>query len=93
MIKEEKSLELSALIHEDAEVYSFIVTDHEAGPMNDFDLPKGCRLICLYRDEKLVLPEETDCLKPDDEVILITRADRLAELKKRLEHPVGEAAS
>ncbi len=93
MIKGEKSLELSALIHEDAEVYSFIVTENEAGPLADFALPKGCRIICLYRDEKLVLPEETDDLQLDDEVLLITRADRLSELKKRLERPTGEAQS
>lgn len=90
MIKGEKSLELSALIHADAEVYSFIVTEHEAGSLSDWSLPKGCRLICLYRDEKLVLPEETDTLKLDDEVILITRADRLSELKKQLERPLDE---
>ncbi len=91
MIKGEKSLELSALIHEDAEVYSFIVTDNEAGALNELGLPKGCRLICLYRDEKMVLPEETDTLQIDDEVILITRADRISELKKQLERPTTEA--
>ncbi len=90
MIKGEKSLELSSLIHADAEVYSFIVTESEALTLSEFELPRGCRLICLYRDEKLVLPEETDTLKVDDEVILITRADRLPELKKRLTRPVDE---
>ncbi len=91
MIKGEKSLELSAKIHTDAEVYSFIVTEQEAGLIAEFELPKGCRIICLYRNDKMLLPDETDKLMVDDEMILITRTSRLSELKKKLEHlPVTE---
>ena len=91
MIKGEKSLELSANIHTDAEVYSFIVTEQEAGPLEEFELPKGCRISCIYRNDKMLLPEETDKLMVEDEMLLITRASRLSELKKKLEHlPVTE---
>ncbi|MFC6673082.1 potassium channel family protein [Marinobacterium aestuariivivens] len=86
-IRGEKSLELAAIIHRDAEVFSFIVTQDEAGPLADFSLPKATRIICLYRHEKLVLPEETDRLAADDEVIVITRPSRLDELKRLWERP------
>lgn len=90
-IKGEMSLELSSSIHADAQLYSFIVTEEDACALSEFDLPKGARIICLYRNGKLVLPEETDKLRAEDEVILITRTDRLPELKKRLERPAAEA--
>ncbi|NVK44540.1 MAG: NAD-binding protein [Oceanospirillaceae bacterium] len=89
MIKGEKSLELATIIHQDAEVFSFIVGTADAGPLEDFELPAGARIICLYRRDKLVLPEETDQLKADDEVILITRPARLPELKQRWARPSG----
>ncbi|GGX40587.1 potassium channel family protein [Saccharospirillum salsuginis] len=87
LMKGEQSLEMSSLIHADARVYSFIVTDSQAGPLEEFALPKGVGFICIYRDSKLVLPDETDRLEQDDEVVLISRSDRLPELKKRYGHP------
>lgn len=87
MIKGERSLELASIIHRDAEVFSFIVSDREAVPLAEFELPAGSRIVCLYRRDKLVLPEETDQLKVDDEIILITRASKLPELKHRWAHP------
>lgn len=85
MIKGEKSLELSALIHSDAEVYSFIVTEKEAKQLSEFKLPKDYRIICIYRNDKMLLPDETESLAADDEVILITRTEYLPALKKHLE--------
>lgn len=93
MIRGEKSLELSSTIHKDAEVFSFIVDEKTASPLKEFDLPKGVRIICLYRNDQLVLPEETDQLEADDEVILITRVSRLPELKRRWKHAPEHWAS
>jgi len=89
MIKGEKSLELASIIHQDAEVFSFIVGDADAGPLEAFELPADSRIVCLYRNGKLVLPEETDQLKLDDEVMLITRPSRLKDLKQRWARPAG----
>ncbi|WP_432696253.1 potassium channel family protein [Marinobacterium sp. YM272] len=85
MIKGEKSLELSAIIHSDAEVFSFFATECEAGSISELSLPKSTRIICLYRDEKLVLPDETEHIQVDDEIVVIIRSERLPALKKQLE--------
>lgn len=84
MIKGEKNLDLSALIHLDAEVYSFIVTENEAIQFSEFELPQDYRIICIYRNDKMLLPHETESLVEDDEVLLITHTEHLPALKKHL---------
>jgi trk system potassium uptake protein TrkA len=93
MIKGERSLELAAVIHQDAEVFSFIVGETEAGPLAAFEVPASTRIVCLYRSDKLVLPEETEQLKVDDEMILITRPSCVAELKQRWVHSVDSGST
>lgn len=85
MIRGEKSLELSAIIHSDAEVFSFVAAESEEGPISELSLPKSTRIICLYRAGKLVLPDETDRIQVEDEILVIIRSERLPALKKQLE--------
>lgn len=79
----EESLELSSVIRGDAAVFSFVVGDDEAGPLADLSLPEQAHIVCLYRDEELLLPETKPRLKHGDEVILITHQDRLKSLQRR----------
>lgn len=79
----EESLELSSVIRGDAAVFSFVADEDEAGPLADLSLPERTRIVCLYRDEELLLPETKPRLKPGDEVILITHQDRLKSLQRR----------
>jgi len=83
LIRGEKSLELSSIIRDDAEVFSFIVGEEDACKQDQFQLPASSRIICLYRDDKFVLPEETSQLQAGDEVILITRSKQLETLRAR----------
>ena len=77
-------LELSSMIKDEARVFSFVVRDEQAGPVNDLGLPKESRVICFYRNEKFSLPEENSVLKPGDEVLLITHRRNLPVLAERL---------
>ncbi|MDO8892169.1 MAG: TrkA family potassium uptake protein [Sulfurimicrobium sp.] len=76
-------LELSAMIKDEARVFSFVVKEEQAGPIDALDLPKDCRVICCYRDGKFTLPEPGDELRADDEVVVITHSRNVPDLEER----------
>lgn len=76
-------LELSTMIRDEARAFSFVARDRDEGPMRDLDLPGGTRVICLYRNDRLILPEEDTRLKAEDEVVCITHRDDLKDLEER----------
>ena len=61
-------LEISAMIKGEARVFSFVAREEDAKPISELDLPDSTRIICLYRDQKFLLPGDDDRLKPGDEV-------------------------
>jgi trk system potassium uptake protein TrkA len=77
-------LELSTMIRDEARAYSFVVRADQAGPLKAFDLPEQTRVICIYRDDRLVLPDADTELEVEDEVVLLTHRDRLAKLEEHL---------
>ena len=76
-------LELSAMIKDEARVFSFVVKEDEAGTIEALDLPKDSRVVCSYRDGKFRLPESGDEVRADDEVVVITHSRNLPDLEKR----------
>jgi trk system potassium uptake protein TrkA len=80
-------LELSTMIRDEARAYSFVVRDEQAGTLSDLDLPAQTRVICIYRDDRVIFPDEDTRLELKDEVVLLTHRDRLDELKKSLGPP------
>ncbi len=76
-------LEISARIRGDARIFSFVVTEADAGPLARLELPERTRVICLYRGDKWRLPAQDTVLAADDEVILITAARNLESLTAR----------
>jgi len=83
MLSGGKSLELSSAIRGDAAIFSLTVDDSEKGRIEELDLPDRTHVLCLYRNEEFYLADEVKALKPDDEVILITSHQQLAELEQR----------
>lgn len=77
-------MELSTMIRDEARAYSFVVRDEQAGRLSDLDLPAQTRLVCIYRDDRVIFPDEETRLRPEDEVVLLTHRDRLDELKDRV---------
>jgi len=75
------ALEMSPGIPDEARFFSFVVSDDQAGEISALNLPKRCRLICIYRDNKLLLPESDTPLKVNDEVVLILHEDQLEQVK------------
>jgi len=77
-------LEISTMIREEARAYSFVVRANQAGPLSEFDLPEQTRVVCIYRQDRFILPEPDTQLKAGDEVVLLTNRDRLTDLKSYL---------
>lgn len=84
MCEGQDPLEISTMIKEEARILSFVVREEQAAPIAELGLPKQSRVVCLYRDNRLVLPEDDLRLKTGDEVILITDRDNLEELSEQL---------
>ncbi len=77
-------LELSTMIRDEARAYSFVVRSDQAGPLAELDLPEQARVICVYRQDRFILPQAETQLKAEDEVVLLTQRDRLEALKAHL---------
>ena len=77
-------LELSTMIRDDARIFSFIATKEQEGGLSELALPDLSRVICLYRDEKFIVPDEQAAIKSDDEVVIITHQKNLKELQEKL---------
>jgi trk system potassium uptake protein len=76
-------LEISAKIKGDARIFSFVLRKEDESPVSALGLPEETRIVCVYRDNEMLLPEEDTRLKADDEIILITRQEHLHQLVER----------
>lgn len=80
-------LEISAMIKAEARVFSFVAREEDARPVDELELPGETRVICIYRDEKFLLPEDDARLKAGDEVVLVTHVRNLPALAERWSAP------
>ena len=83
MVKGQDILELSAMIKDEARVFSFVARDEEQGPLHDLKLPEQSRVICLYREGHFMLAEDDTELKTGDEVVLLLHSKHLPEVTER----------
>lgn len=76
-------LVMSTMIRDEARIFSFVTHEEDAGPINNLGLPSESRVVCLYRNDKFITPEQETVLKAGDEVVIITHRQNLAELASR----------
>lgn len=76
-------LELSGMIKDEARVFSFVARPEDEGPLEKIAIPGELRIICLYRDNQFVLPDEDSEINQGDEVVAITHQQFLAHLQDR----------
>ena len=76
-------LELSTMIRDEARAFSFVAGEADTRPIAELDLPGETRVICLYREDRLILPDEGTRLRAEDEVVCITHREHIAELEER----------
>jgi len=58
-----------------------VVHNELAGPLELLQLPEECQVVCIYRQDDMLLPRNDIKLKLDDEVVLITRQKQMAKLR------------
>lgn len=75
-------LELSVMIRDDARLHSFVLQKAQECELSKLPLPDHSRVICLYRNDRLLIPDQSTALKADDEVVVITDYERLDQLKE-----------
>jgi len=84
MAEGQNIIELSDILRGEARIFSFPVTEAEAVRISELSLPESARAICVYRDkDEFLFAEVGTRLKAGDEVILLTRAKDLKELRER----------
>lgn len=76
-------LELSTMIRDEAWAFSFVAREEDVGLISDLGLPGESRVVCLYRDDKFILPERETSLKAGDEVVILSHRRNMATLAKR----------
>lgn len=86
VVQGQKPISMSAMIKNDAAMFSFVVSEHDAVAVGELDLPKNCRLMFLYRGDKFILPDADTVLKEDDEAVIVCHADQLDSLRQRWLH-------
>jgi len=84
-------LELSTMIRDEARVFSFVLHDADVSSVKDLNLPPDSRLICMYRQDKFLMPDEDTKLKVDDELVIITHSKNLTTLEERWLSTDGQA--
>ncbi len=84
MVEGHDLLALSALIKDEARVFSFAVQTATETVINSLQLPDECQIICIYRDGKFKIPNADFSFKVDDEIIILTHSRNLDYLNKHL---------
>ncbi len=76
-------LELSTVIRDEARIFSFSLPTDYIGTSSTLALPDSARIVCVYRQEKFIIPNADTKLVADDEVVVIVHRESLSELEKR----------
>lgn len=76
-------LELSTMIRDEARAFSFVIHEQDAAAVKDLGLPDNCRVVCVYREDKFIMPDDDTELKSNDEVVVITHRRNLPALEER----------
>jgi len=83
MFEGKDPLELSTMIRDEARAFSFVARKEDEMRIDELELPKSSRVICIYRNDKFLLADGDTALKTGDEVVIITHRDNLATLAER----------
>jgi trk system potassium uptake protein TrkA len=77
--------EFSTMFRYDASTFSFVAQKKHVGEIRDLALPGASRIMCIYRNEQLIIPQDNELIKLDDEVIIITQQKNLQALHEQLD--------
>ena len=71
------------MIKNGARVFTFVAGEDQAMAVSELELPEDTRVVCIYRGNAFLLPDGDTRLEEEDEVVLITHNERMAEVVER----------
>jgi trk system potassium uptake protein TrkA len=83
MLEGQDPLEMSSKIRGEARMFSFVAQERDEVQLDALDLPDNTRVVCLYRQDRLLVPKDDTRLLAGDEVVLITERANLDALAER----------
>lgn len=83
MVTGKASTELSTAIRGDVRFFSFVARDEDEGTVKDIDLPKGARIVLVYRGEDAIMADPDTKIAPKDEVVVLTQSKNVQDLQER----------
>ena len=87
MFEGQDLMELSTMIRDEARAFSFVARDEDQGTVAELKLPDGSRVVCIYRDGKFIVADDSTKLKSGDEVVVVTHRKNLPALEERWQSP------
>jgi trk system potassium uptake protein TrkA len=87
MFEGQDPLELSTMIRDEARAFSFVARAEDEVAVERLDLPEPSRIVCIYRDDKFIAPDQDTKLKAGDEVVVVTHRKNLPALQERWHVP------
>ena len=83
MVGGAQSVELSAVIKDEARFFILIAGEEDAVAAKDLKLPAGAKVICYYRDGKFSPADEETTFRIGDEVVILTHSKNMPALQER----------
>lgn len=83
MMEGRDPLELSATLGDDARLVSVVLGEDDACAIGKMELPGDSRIICLYRDDKLIFGESELELRKGDKIVVLARVKDVDALRER----------
>lgn len=86
-IRRGKILSAVAVLGEDAEVIEAVAlatSDITRRPLKKLSFPKGALLVCIIRNDEIIIPTGESVVAPDDRIILFAQRQAVKKLEKLL---------
>ncbi len=83
MVDDASKMDLSAVIKDEARLFTFVAGETDAVRVEDLKLPAEARAVCYYREGRFVLADEDAKLQEGDEVVVLAHSRELPELQER----------
>jgi trk system potassium uptake protein TrkA len=83
MVRGLDNVELTTLLKHDARLFTFIAGKKDTNKIGELDLPSKTQVVFYYRDDQFNFVDKEAVLKEGDEVVILTHAENLTELRER----------
>jgi trk system potassium uptake protein TrkA len=83
MVGGTENVDLSAVIKDEARVFTFAAKEENAVRVKDLKLPAEARVVCYYREGRFALADGETNLRKGDEVLVLTHSKNMPALQER----------